>query len=418
MERLSLTNGKAVSLRRALGLWVLTFYGLGMIVGAGIYVLVGKVVGDAGWGAPVAFLISAILATTTGLAYAELVGRIPEAAGEVAYAERAFGKKWLSTATGVAIIAVAVAAAASIARGTAGYFQAIFPEVVGLPDYFAGAVLIVIFTTVAASGVKQGATLAALLSLLEIGGLLFVVVLGADSLVSFPENVGKMVSFDPAMWGGILSGAFLAFFAYLGFENLANMAEETVNPGRTVAFAVILSIIISTVLYTTVTLVALLAIGPERLAQSAAPLCLVVDRAGLPCGQGFAILAIVALSNGILVEIMLVARLLYGMARRSLLPAWLGHVNKRTQIPLRGTIIAGLSVLVLTMGIPFEWLVRATSGVLLCVFAVVNLSLWRLQKSDPLIASEPTIFKVPRFLPPCAAVLSLALLVIAIATAL
>lgn len=401
-------------LRRALGLWVLTFYGLGMIIGAGIYVLVGKVAGEAGWGAPLAFLISALLASVTGLAYAELVGRIPEAAGEVAYAQRAFGMRWLSTATGIAIIAVAIAAAASIARGTAGYAAAIFPFAAALPDYAAGAVLIVVFTMVASAGVKQGAWLAAILSVLEVAGLLFVIGVGADALETLPDRLDDLFRLDAMMVGGILSGAFVAFFAYLGFENLANMAEETKNPGRTVAHAVILAIVISALLYTSVALVALLAVGPDKLAQSAAPLCLVVERAGLPCGQGFAILAVVALGNGILVEIMLVGRLLYGMARRGLLVSWFAKVSPRTRVPVRGTLFAGAGVLVLTMGIPFEWLVKATSGVLLCVFAVVNLSLWRLKKRDPIPATDRDVFLIPGFLPPLATVLCLGLLAVAI----
>ena len=404
-------------LRRALGLWVLLFYGLGMIIGAGIYVLVGEVAGEAGWGAPLAFLLSALLATVTGLAYAELVGRLPEAAGEVAYAQRAFNRRWLATAVGLAIVVVAVAAAASIASGTAGYFQAVVPDAKGLPDFTSGAVLVVLFTAVACTGVREGAWLAAFLTLVEIGGLVFVIVVGADALGDLPQHAGKILSLEPLGLTGVMAGAFVAFFAYLGFENLANMAEETRNPGRTIAIAIVLSIIISALLYGLVSLVAVLAVGPERLAQSAAPLCLVVERAGIPCGNGFALMALTALSNGILVEIMLVARLLYGMARRGLLPRWLAQVNGRTQVPVRGTILAGGAVLVLILGVPFEWLVKATSGVLLAVFAVVNLSLWRLQRTEPLAAGTPGVVRMPRFLPPTAAALCVTMLVIAVVTA-
>ena len=128
-------------------------------------------------------------------------------------------------------------------------------------------------------------------------------------------------------------------------------------------------------------------------------------------------MALTALSNGILVEIMLVARLLYGMARRGLLPRWLAQVNGRTQVPVRGTILAGGAVLVLILGVPFEWLVKATSGVLLAVFAVVNLSLWRLQRTEPLAAGTPGVVRMPRFLPPTAAALCVTMLVIAVVTA-
>jgi amino acid transporter len=396
---------------------VLVFYGLGMIIGAGIYVLVGEVAGEAGWAAPIAFLVSALLASVTGLSYAELVGRLPEAAGEVAYAQRAFGQKWLSTAVGLAIVAVAIAAAASIASGTSGYFRAVFPDAKALPEFTSGAVLIVLFTAVASAGVREGAWLAAILTVIEVGGLVFVIGVGADSLASLPEHAGKIISLEPFGVAGVLAGAFVAFFAYLGFENLANMAEETRNPGRTVAFAIVLSIILSTLLYGLVSLVAVLAVGPERLAESSAPLCLVVERGGMPCGQGFAWLALIALSNGILVEIMLVARLLYGMARRGLLPSWLGVVNPRTHVPVRGTLIAGGCVLVLILGVPFEWLVKATSGVLLAVFTVVNLSLWRLQRREPLEAGRTDVLRMPAFLPPAAAALCSVLLVLAVVQA-
>jgi amino acid transporter len=412
---------KSTPLRRALGLWVLVFYGLGMIIGAGIYVLVGEVAGEAGWGAPIAFLLSALLASITGLAYAELVGRLPEAAGEVAYAQRAFGSTWLSTAVGLAIVVVAVAAAASIAVGTTGYFHAVVPGAKALPGFTSGAVLVVIFTVIASLGVRAGAFLAAGLSLIEVGGLIFIIAIGADAFADLPVHAGKILSLEPAGLVGVMAGAFVAFFAYLGFENLANMAEETRNPGRTVAWAIVIAVVISALLYGLVSLVAVLAVGPERLAQSNAPLCLVVERGGMECGQGFAILALIALSNGILVEIMLVARLLYGMARRGLLPPWLGVVNAGTKVPVRGTILAGAAIMVLILGVPFDWLVKATSGILLVVFAVVNLSLWRLQRREPLDAagaSAAGVLRMPRFLPPMAAALCVALLVIAAVTAL
>lgn len=405
-------------LRRVLGLWVLALYGLGMIVGAGIYVLLGEVASAAGWGAPVAFIVSAVLAALTGCAYAELVGRVPEAAGEVAYVQTAFGGRWLPTLTGLAIAAVVLAAAASIASATAGYVHQVVPSLAALPDWVPGVVLALAFTVVASLGVREAAWVAALLTLVEVGGLVAVIVLGADSLADVGTHADKLLTFHPAGIGGVLAGAYIAFFAYLGFENLANMAEEAERPGRTVALAIILSIGAAALLYSLVALVALTAVGPERLAGSKAPLCLIVERAGIPCGGTFALVALVAISGGVLAEIMLVARLLFGMARRGLLPGWLAVVSARTRAPVRGAVIAGCIIVVLIVGVPFDWLVRATSGVLLAIFAIVNLSLWRIQRRDGPPAPEANVFTVPRVLPPIAAACSLGLLGLAIFSAL
>lgn len=412
-------SGAVISgeLRRALGLWVLVLYGLGMIVGAGIYVLVGEVAGVAGWSAPFAFLLSAVLAALTGLSYAELVGRFPEAAGEVAYVQQAFGRRWLATLMGLSIVALASAAAASIARGTAGYLHAVIPWTEQLPDATSGVLLIVVFTLIACWGVRQSAWLAAGLTLLEIGGLLLIIGLGADSLGSLPARLPDMIPGDWPALIGVFAGAYVAFFAYLGFENLANMAEEAHDPGRVVARAIVISIFLSALLYGLVSLVAVLSVGPEKLDGARAPLCLVVERAGFACGKGFAILALIALSNGIIVEIMLVGRLLFGMARRRLLPGWLGKVGARSKVPVRGTIVSGSIVLALAAGLPFEWLVNATSGITLGVFALVNLSLWRLHRTAPAVRRADA-YRVPRWLPPLGALLCGTLLVIAIVNAI
>jgi len=386
------TSKPATALRRTLGLTVLVLYGLGMIVGAGIYVLIGQVAGEAGMAAPLAFLIAALLAAITGLSFAELVARYPEAAAEVAYVDGAFGWRPLSVAVGGALLLAALVAAASLVSGSAGYVRAY----ADIPDAALIAGSVALFTGVAAIGVRVSAVAVAIFTVIELAGLLFVVAVGFDSLGTLPARAGELVPRDMAAIGGALAGAFTAFFAYLGFENLANMAEETRTPERTLPRAILLSVALAAAIYVLVSLVAVLAIPPAQLATAAAPLCLIVERAGLPCRSGFAAVALFALANGIIAQIILIARLLYGMARRGLAPAQFGKVAAKSQVPMAATLIAGAAVMAAALLFSFERLVTATSFITLAVFAIINGALWRL-KLRP--AATPPAVRVPMWAP-------------------
>lgn len=324
-------------LRRALGFWVLLLYGIGTIVGAGIYVLVGTVAGKAGMSAPLAFATAGALAALTGLAYAELVTRLPEASGAVAYVHAAAKHPATAWIVGLLVLLVAIASGASIARGSAGYVQ----RYIDVPIWLPGAVLIVAFTGIACLRVELGARLAAICSAIEVAGLIVIIAAGADALGTLPARAGEIWPQDAHAWRLMAEGAFIAFFAFIGFETLANMAEETRDVARTLPRAMLAAIAAAAVLYGLVALVTVLAVPPAALGASGAPLCLVIERAGMPCGQGFAALALIALANGIIVEIMLVGRLLYGMARRDLMPQWFGVVTPRSRVPVRATLDSG-----------------------------------------------------------------------------
>jgi len=383
-------------LKRSLGLFSLVFYGLGTIIGAGIYVLVGEVAGKAGMAAPLSFLTAGAIAGLTGLSYAELVARHPEAAGETAYVAEAFGTPWLSQLTGLSLIAVVLIAAASIAKGSAGYLQ----EYVPISQWLGAGIIVVLFTIVAAVGVTESVRLAVMMTVLEIGGLLFVVAVGSPSLGDLPARAVELVPADFGAWTGMLAGVFIAFFAFIGFDTLANMAEETRDPAKTLPRAILLAVIISTLLYGIVTLVSVMTVPPAELAGNPAPLVMVLTRAGFEWGRPFAAIAILATANGVMIEVILVARLAYGMARRGLLPQWFASVHPRTRTPLRATLIAGGTVLALVVAIPFGVLVQATSTVVLAVFTLVNLSLWRLQVKRP---RADLAIRAPRWVPPLAA---------------
>ncbi|MDX1484333.1 MAG: APC family permease [Alphaproteobacteria bacterium] len=396
--------GGTATLRRALGLWLLILYGLGTIIGAGIYVLVGAVADAAAYAAPISFVLAGVLAGLTGLSYAELSARFPEAAGAAAYVKEGFGSDALSRLVGFLVVGVGVFLAASLARGAVGYIN----RFVEVPEVPAGLALIAAFTLIACLGVAQSIRLAALMTLIEIAGLAIVIAGGGPSLSALPEVLPRMMPAGLAAWGGIAAGTFLAFFAFLGFEDIVNMAEETKSAARTLPRAILLTILFSTLIYGTVALVAVTAVPMERLAGSRAPLELITEGASwVPRGTLSAI-ALVAVPNGILITLVMLARILYGMARRGWVPSGLGHVNPVTRTPLRTTFLAGGVVLILTAAIEFIGLVTLTSAVNLFVFTVVNLALWRLHRR-PAPAGLP--FTVPRWCPPLGAAFSIGLLV-------
>lgn len=401
---------KPLALRRTLGFWLLFFYGIGIIVGAGIYVLVGAVAAKAGMAAPFAFLLAGVLAALTGLSYAELVTRMPEASGAVAYVHAAARHPAFASIVGVAVLLIAVASGASIARGSHGYIQ----RFVDVPDWLPGAVLVAAFTGIACLRVELGARLAALFGALELGGLLFATAMGVDALGDLPARAGELVPHGLAAWQGLAAGAFLAFFAFMGFESLANMAEEARDVARTLPRAIVAAIAAAAALYGVVALVSVLAVPLATLAGSAAPLCHLLDRAGIPCGRGFAAVALIALSNGIIVELMLVGRILYGMARRQLVPRWFGAVNPNSRVPVRATLAGGAAMLLLVVALPFETLAGATSALTLAVFCAVNVSLAVLKWRDRAAGAAPPPVRVPLAVPVLGALACLGLLIAAL----
>lgn len=393
----------SATLNRTLGLWVLVFYGLGSIIGAGIYVLVGTVAGVSGYGAPFAFVAAGVLAGLTGLSYAELSARHPEAAGAAAYVQEAFARPWLARLVGFGVIAVGIFLSGSLAHGAVGYLR----QFVEVPELPAALVLVVLFTVIAGVAVGHSLGLAAIMTAVEIGGLVIVVAAGAPGLANLPEIAPLIVPTGGAAALGILAGTYLAFFAFIGFEDIVNMAEEAHEPGRTLPRAIVLSIVISTAIYAVVTLVAVAAVPPERLQDSRAPLELVMQSSAWAPAGLLSVIALIAIPNGILITIVMLARILYGMARRGWLPAALGHVSRRTRTPLGTTALAGGLVAVFTAAVDFAGLVALTSGVTLVVFTVVNLALWRLHRTRP---RADLAFAVPGWCPPLAAAFCVALL--------
>ncbi|MGQ0674646.1 MAG: APC family permease [Rhodospirillales bacterium] len=392
----------APHLRRVLGVPLLVGYGIGVIVGAGIYVLVGEVVSVAGNFAPLSFLLAGALAALVAICYGDLAARFPEAAGAPAYVQEAFGSSALSRAVGAGVAAVVATSTAALARGSVGYVQVFL----ALPGASIAGALCVVATAIACLNVRQSVALAAGMSAVEVGGLLLVVAAGWSDLPGPGDLAAALPSLGASFSsGGVAAGMFLAFFAYIGFENMANMAEEARDSRRTMPQAMFISLAISTILYLLVVGVAAAVMRGGGPAAGAAPLLAVGQRTGWYSPAVFAAVALIAVSNGVLIEIIMLSRLFYGMARRGWLPSWLCAVDARTATPLRATLVAGAVVLALTLALDLGALASAASAATLLVFAVVAAALWRLQYSG----SPARGFAAPRFVPPLAAALCLAL---------
>lgn len=367
-------------LKRSLSLLQITFYGLGTILGAGIYVLVGKVAGDAGMYAPVSFLVAAILAVLTGLSYAELCARYPKSAGVAFYTHEGFGRQHLSVAAGFLIILTGLVSAATLVNGFVGYLQVF----VAPPDWLVITLLVLVLGALAAWGIDESVFAASAITLIEVGGLLLILFVAGGSLADLPARLPELIPpLDGVAWHGILLGSFLAFYAFIGFEDMVNVAEEVKRPERNLPRAILIAVGVSTVLYLLVALVAVLAMPPHELSQSRAPLAVIYERSTGSAPTLISLISLLAVVNGALVQIIMGSRVFYGMSREGWLHRALGRVNLRTRTPLLATALVTALVLVLALWLPLITLAKATSFIILIVFAIINLALARIKLRAP-----------------------------------
>lgn len=381
------------SLKRVFTLPLLTFYGLGTILGAGIYVLLGEVALSAGLYTPLAFLLAALLAAFSACSYAELSARFPISAGEAIYTQRAFGRTDLALAVGLMIVAIGVVSTATLVNGFVGYLQVFL----ALPAWLIIVLLVVALSGLAMWGITESAWVAALTTLVELGGLLLILWVGWPVVELLPTLQHMLQpSGGFATLVGVLGGAFVAFYAFIGFEDIVNVAEEVRDPSRTLPRAVLLALGVSTTLYILIALVAVTLMAPEVLGASDAPLALVYQQATGREPVFITLISLSAVINGALIQIIMASRVLYGMAAQGWIPAVLARVNPATRTPLRSTLLITALILVLALWLPLLTLAEITSLITLVVFSLVNLSLWRIKRRDP---RPPGIIVFPRWLP-------------------
>ena len=353
-------------LKRRIGFGLLTAYGVGVMVGAGIYVLVGAVAGEAGIWAPLSFLLAGVIAAPTALSYAEFSSRIPEAAGEAAYIRQGLQSRFLAVVIGLAIVAAGTVSAAAVLRGGAGYLLL----VVDLDPVWTTTVLGVLLTAVAVFGVMESLSLAAVFTLVELAGLALVIWAGWNAPVS-----ADWTAAPPIALTGIGAAAVLAFFAFIGFEDIVNMAEEVSNPERTMPRAILTALAITTVLYGLVAIATVRAVPLDLLTASERPLALVWQASQGGDARFLSTIAAFAALNGVLAQIVMASRVLFGMGKREKGFAVFYHVWPRTGTPVLATCLIGALVVAGALTLNVGVLAEVTSSILLGVFVLVNLAL-------------------------------------------
>jgi amino acid transporter len=370
-----------------------TLYGLGVTVGAGIYVLAGATAAEAGAHAPISFIVAAFVVAFTALSYAELSIRYPVSGGEAAYVEAGFSRAWLTTGVGLGVALSGIVSAAAVSLGAAAYLG----QFVALPQPLLVTVIVVAMGLIAFSGISQSVATAAVITVIEILGLVFVI--GWGMLLSEKQGVQFEEIFSPTgieQWLGIGSASVLAFFAFVGFEDIANVAEEVKEPRQTMPRAILLTLLIASVLYIATIVSVLMAIPISRLSESSAPLMIIFDGADDRYKISFGALAVVATVNGVLIQIIMASRIVYGLADRSFLPEIFARVSAKTRTPSIATLCVVFLILFLGQGLPIEALAERTSQIVLLVFIAVNLSLLRI-KRQPMARDHG--FSVPKVVP-------------------
>jgi amino acid transporter len=363
------------ALRRRLGLPLLVLYGTGITIGAGIYVLIGAVAAHAGVYTPWSFVLAAIVMAFTVASYAELSTRYPVSAGEAAYVKAAFQSRVLATLTGLLTVAIGVVSSATVTLGSAGYIE----QFVNLPQSLIVVAVAVALGAVAAWGILESVLLASVFTLIEVGGLLTIIVAAIHADVPIASTLVQPLPFEAGALSGIASASLLAFFAFIGFEDLANVVEEAKVPHRDIPRAMVLTLLISTALYVAVAAIAISVVSIERLSSSPAPLSLVFRAVAGVSPATISAIAIFATLNTILAQMTMATRVIYGMAKQGDLPGIVGRVHPRTATPLFATALIVALVIALALAIPFERLAESTSLATLVVFALVNLALLRLR---------------------------------------
>jgi APA family basic amino acid/polyamine antiporter len=389
-----------VALRRALGLGQLTASGVGIIIGAGIYVLLGDATALTGAGVWLAFLVAGLLSALTALSYAELAAMFPEAGAEYDYTRRV-APPWLAFLVGWVMVAGLVGAAAAVSLGFGAYLR----HFVDVPERLGALALLAVVVAVASAGVSRSAALTVALSLVQVAGLVLVVVIGVPHLGDHSLTAGLSGA-------GVISGAALVFFAFIGFDEVITLAEETRDPSQTVPRALLLALGVSTALYMAVAVAAVSILGAGALGRSERPLADAMSSAlGSASSHVVAGIALIATANTTLLAITAASRLQYGMASSGALPARLHQLNAQA-VPQRALGLAAVAAAVF-VGVGDVALVASITDVAIyLVFLAVNVTVVLLRFRQPdrprPFRMVPNVGRLP--LAPIAAVLTVAML--------
>jgi len=371
-------------LKRDVGLFGATMYILGVIVGAGIYVILGKGAGLAGNSLWLSFLIAAIIAACTGLSYAELSSSFPYDSAEYLYTQKAFGDRRFSFGIGWLKLVTHIIGMSAVSLGFGGYLSLI----TGWNFIFCALLLVIFLTLLNLIGVKQAIKFDIAMVMVAMVGLLLLIWFGAGSLHS-----SSFYFESPTGFSGIMTAAALVFFAFLGFENVGNLSEEVRNPKKTLPKALIISVIISTVLYLVVALIAVSVVPWNVLAESNSPLSdIMTGLLGTKAGIFMAVMALAATGSTVLGLMIGTSRMLYGMAEQNSIPKIFAKVSKKRRAPYVAIISTAILCAIFIIPGDITSVAFVTDFGALFLFLVVNLCLIVLRYSHHHV---PRAWKVP-----------------------
>ena len=392
------------TLKRVISLPLLVFYGLGNILGAGIYILIGEIAGVSGVYMPLSFLIACIVIFFTAISYAELSARYPVSAGEAVYIYEGLGSRKLSVVVGLTIALSGMLSSATMIHGFYDYFSTFLD----IPEFLISTFLIVSLSLVAIWGIGESVKAAALFTILEVFGLLLVIYVAAPHVSFDMQSFQKMVPpVDLVIFNSIMLGAFLAFYAFIGFEDMVNIAQEVKNPVKTMPKAIIIVLIIATMLYITIAWVSISVVSADALSSTSAPLAMVYEKATGDKAVVLSMIGMFAVINGALIQIIMVSRILYGMSMKGWVPKSLGVVNAKTATPINATIVTAGTILILTLLLPLLTLAQSTSFLIFIVFTLVNLALIKIKLKKP---NPKDVKTYPIWMPVIAIVLNISML--------
>ncbi len=368
-------------LKKELTLMTATFYGVGIILGAGIYALIGKAAGISGNDVWLSFLVAAILAMFTGLSYAELSSMFPRSGAEYIYTFKAFRKRSVSFMAGWLFLITSIVASATVALGFSGYFVSLFSLDV-LMIVPISIILIAGLSAINYWGIKQTSNFNIVATLIEISGLLIIIFLGLGFLTNFTVNLS--ITHLTANFYPILATAALIFFAFIGFEDIVNISEETKKAKKIIPKALVIAIFITTIIYVLVAVSSLSILGHEALAASNAPLAdVAAAAAGGEMLYIMSVIAMVSTINTVLLMMVVASRFVYGMSRWKVLPKKLSKIHKKRRTPYISVFLVGLLASVITLGGDILSIAEITTMSIFIIFILVNASAIKLRFSMP-----------------------------------
>ncbi|GGV38314.1 APC family permease [Streptomyces spectabilis] len=397
-------------LRRVLGPKLLILFVIGDILGTGIYATTGKVAGKVGGALWLPFLIGFVVAILTAASYVELVGKYPKAAGAALYTQKAFKVPFLTFIIAFMVMCSGLSSASAAARAFSGdYLSELTDD--ALPPTLVAIAFILALAALNLRGVSESVKTNVVLTVVELTGLLIILAIGAWAVLTGDGEPSRLTEFEASGTGyalltGVLGATALGFFAFVGFEDSVNMAEETKDPTRTFPRAIFIGVAVTGTIYVLVALVSSLLVDYETLEGSSGPLLEVVKAGGVDFPHKlFALIALFAVTNSALINIMMASRLCYGMANERILPRAMGRVLAGRRTPVVGIAFVSLLAIGLVSTGEIEGLGDTTAFLLLCVFAVVNVAVLVLRR-DPVAHDH---FRAPTVLPVLGAITALVL---------